>query len=53
MSGRLRLELRVTWLGGMRILDRIERTRYDPQTGRPTLGLADAVPLFWNALVWT
>ena len=53
VSGRLRLELRVTWLGGMRILDRLERTRYDPQTGRPTLGLADAVPLFWNALVWT
>ncbi len=53
VGGRLRLELRMTWLGGMRILDRLERTGYDSPTGRPTLGLADALPLFWNALVWT
>ena len=53
VRGRLKLELRLTWLGGMRILDRLERTGYDPLTGRPTLGLGDALPLMWNVLVWT
>ena len=29
VDGRLRYELRATWLGGMRILDRLERSRFD------------------------
>ena len=29
VSGRLRYELRATWLGGMRILDRLDRAGYD------------------------
>ena len=53
VAGRLRLELRLTWLGGMRILDRLGRAGYDPLTNRPTLGLVDALPLVWRALVWT
>ncbi len=52
VRGRLKLELRLTWLGGMRILDQLVRTGYDPLANRPTLGLVDAAPLLWNALVW-
>ena len=52
VAGRLRLELRFTWLGGMRILDYVERPGYDPFGKRPRLGVADALPLLWRALVW-
>ena len=38
LSGRLRYELRLTWLGGMRILDRLEQAGFDVFTARPTLG---------------
>jgi len=41
LTGRLRYEIRATWLGGMRILDKIERTHYDVMQ-RPSLGLGDA-----------
>lgn len=52
VRGRLGVELRMTWLGGVRILDRLERTGYDPLTARPTLGLADRLLLVWQALRW-
>ncbi|HKY19666.1 MAG TPA: squalene synthase HpnC [Vicinamibacterales bacterium] len=52
VSGRLRHELRLTWLGGMRILDRVERVDHDVFLFRPTLGLLDAPPLLWRALWW-
>jgi squalene synthase HpnC len=52
VRGRLMWELRATWLGGSRILDRLERVEYDVFTRRPTLGFADAVPIAWNALTW-
>jgi squalene synthase HpnC len=42
VGGRLGLELRATWLGGMRILDHIERRRFDVTTYRPSLGVGDA-----------
>ena len=42
VRGRLRYELRATWLGGMRILDKLERRRFDSLHHRPTLGLIDA-----------
>ena len=38
VNGRLRWELRATWLGGMRILDRLEATGFDVFRARPTLG---------------
>ena len=38
LSGRLRYELRATWLGGMRILDRLEAEGFDVFRHRPTLG---------------
>jgi squalene synthase HpnC len=52
VGGRLRLELRFTWLGGMRILERAERDRFALFERRPTLGVADAPGLLWRALRW-
>ena len=53
VTGSLRMELRLTWLGGMRILDRVGQTRYDPLNERPVMGLSDFAPLVWRAVVWT
>lgn len=53
VGGRLRWELRVTWLGGMRILENIEASGCDVLHQRPTLGPADAPVLAWRALRWT
>ena len=39
--GRLRYELRFTWLGGRRLLDRVEARRTRMLIERPTLGAAD------------
>jgi len=53
VRGRLRVELRLTWLGGMRILDRAERGRFTLLDRRPTLGIGDAPWLLWRALRWS
>ncbi len=50
--GRFGLELRLTWLGGQRILDRIEAARGDVLTRRPKLGPWDALVLVPRALLW-
>ena len=52
VSGRLRWELRLTWLGGTRILDRLERGGFDVFAARPSLGAADLPPLLWRAMEW-
>ena len=52
VRGRLRWELRVTWLGGTRILDQLERARFDVFQRRPTLGIADLPTLVSGALRW-
>lgn len=52
VPGRLRWELRLTWLGGRRILERLEREGFDVFRHRPTLGAADAPRLAWRALAW-
>ena len=53
VSGRLRYELRATWLGGTRILDRLERVNYDVfRFGRPKLGAADAIVIACGTLLW-
>jgi phytoene synthase len=52
VRGRLRWELRLTWLGGMRILARLERAGYDAFRHRPSLTLADAPVLAAQALAW-
>ncbi len=53
VRGRLRAELRLTWLGGSRILDRVDRRRADLLTWRPVLGAADAPALLWALVGWT
>jgi phytoene synthase len=52
-SGRLRYELRLTWLGGRRILDRLEQNGFDVFSARPTLGKSDVPTLLWNAVAWS
>jgi phytoene synthase len=52
VGGRLRFELRCTWLGGTRILDKLERTGFDVFRQRPTLSAADVPGLFARALLW-
>jgi len=45
----LRLQLRITWLGGMRILDKIEQADYDVFRRRPSLGSLDFLKLMVRA----
>ena len=52
VSGRLRYELRLTWLGGCRMLDRVASRRCDLLGHRPTLGAPDVPSLVWHALRW-
>jgi hydroxysqualene synthase len=52
VRGRLRLELRVTWLGGRRILSRVEQAEFAVFRRRPVLGAADVPALMWQALTW-
>jgi len=48
----LRFELRLTWLGGRGILDRIEAAGYDVFRRRPRYGLAGKLGLAWRAWRW-
>jgi len=52
VGGRLRYELRATWLGGARILDRLERSGFDVFRARPKLGPADALVIACETLLW-
>lgn len=52
VAGRLGLELRLTWLGGSRILDLVERGRDRLLSWRPALALSDVPSIGWNALRW-
>jgi squalene synthase HpnC len=52
VRGRLRWELRATWLGGMRVLDLLERAEFDVFNARPSLGWRDAAPIAWKAVTW-
>lgn len=52
VRGRLRYELRATWLGGTRILDRLERSGFDVFNRRPALGTADAIVIAFETLLW-
>ena len=52
VRGRLRYELRLTWLGGTRILDRLDRANYNVFMFRPTLGMMDMPSLVVRALLW-
>jgi squalene synthase HpnC len=52
VSGRLRYELRATWLGGSRILDRLDAVGYDVFTSRPKLGTSDGLVIAAQTLLW-
>jgi phytoene/squalene synthetase len=53
VAGRLKHELRATWLGGMRVLSHIERVDFDVVARRPSLGAADAPWLAWKLVTWS
>ena len=53
VRGRLGYELRLTWLGAVRVLDRLEASGFDVFRRRPSLGSADAPALAWQLLTWT
>ena len=52
VPGRLGYELRATWLGGTRILDKLEASRFDPYARRPALAWTDAPGILWRAIAW-
>ncbi|HUE86693.1 MAG TPA: squalene synthase HpnC [Vicinamibacterales bacterium] len=52
LRGRLRYELRATWLGGLRVLQKTRELEFDVFQHRPTLGAADALVIAWKALTW-
>lgn len=52
VRGRLRFELRVTWLGGERILTRVEQAGESLLRARPALGAGDVGGLAWGAVTW-
>jgi phytoene synthase len=52
VRGRLRWELRATWLGGVRILDRLDASGFDVFHARPVLGWRDALPIAWGVCAW-
>lgn len=53
VRGRLRWELRATWLGGVRVLEKIAGQDYDTLHRRPTLTKADAPMILLKALTWS
>jgi squalene synthase HpnC len=50
LPGRAGWELRLVVQGGLRILDKVERSDASPLLNRPRLGPADAPLLLWRAL---
>jgi hydroxysqualene synthase len=50
LGGRLAFELRLTWLGGTRILERIEEMGYDTLNARPKISTADKIVLLVKSL---
>jgi squalene synthase HpnC len=52
VTGRLRYELRLTWLGGTRILDRLAECHFDPWQHRPAIRARDVPGLAFRALTW-
>ena len=52
INGRFGFELRLTWLGGMRILERLERVGFDVFTARPALGPWDGAVILTRAIRW-
>ena len=51
VSGRLKYELRLTWFGGTRILERIEELGYDTLNRRPAISTFDKLRLLGRTLI--
>jgi len=52
VGGRLSMELRLTWLGGLRVLERLEHNGFDVFARRPTLGWRDGAVMLWRTMTW-
>ena len=52
VTGRLRYELRATWLGGTRILDKLAAVHYDVFVHRPALKATDLAIIGLRTLLW-
>jgi squalene synthase HpnC len=52
VAGRFGYERRVTWLGGMRLLERIERAGGSLRSQRPAIALRDMPVLLYRAARW-
>ena len=52
VSGRLRYELRATWAGGRRILERVRIAGADLPVSRPVLTRRDIAGVLWQSLTW-
>jgi squalene synthase HpnC len=53
VEGRLRYELRLTWLGGILVLERLAGVGFDVFTSRPTIRRGDVLGLAWRAVRWS
>lgn len=52
LGKQLRFEIRLVWLGGMRILERIRKVDYDVFQQRPKINRYDKARLLLKALTW-
>src|SRR4051812_15507233 len=52
VRGRLRYNLRATWLGGLRILDQLESARFDVINHRPAIRIFDALLIGGFTFAW-
>jgi len=52
VNGRLKYELRFTWLGGVRILDQLQLNGYDPCVHKLKIELSDSLHILWQAAQW-
>lgn len=52
LGGRLRYELRATWLGGTRILNDLAAVEFDVFRARPVLNRSALIVIAWKALTW-
>jgi phytoene synthase len=52
VRGRLRYELRATWLGATRVLDRLEDGGFDVFRARPALGARDVAAIALGVATW-
>ncbi len=48
----IRREMRLTWLGGTRILEKIEAQEYNTLAARPKLGFLDKARIVWRYFCW-